>query len=91
MKLSIKRLLALSLCVFPLVSFAAEPLDLNTATADQLAIALNGVGQSKADAIVAYREQNGPFVTVEDLTKVKGIGPALLDKNRMILQIKAPE
>ena len=91
MKFSLKRLLALSLCVLPLAAFAAEPLDLNTATSDQLALALNGVGQSKAEAIVSYRDQNGPFVSVDDLTKVKGIGPALLDKNRMILQIKAPE
>lgn len=88
---SLKRLLALSLCVFPMATFAAEPLDLNSATADQLALALNGVGESKADAIVAYRDQNGPFATVDDLTKVKGIGPALLDKNRMILQIKQPD
>lgn len=87
----LKRLLALSLCIFSFACLAAEPLDLNTATADQLALALSGVGQSKAEAIVAYRDQNGPFMNVDDLTKVKGIGPALLDKNRMILQIKQPE
>lgn len=91
MTLSLKRLLALSLFIFPLAGFSAEPLDLNTATANQLALALNGVGQSKADAIVAYREQNGPFASVDELAKVKGIGPALLDKNRVVLQVKAPE
>ena len=60
----------------------AEPLDLNTASADQLASTLNGIGQSKADAIVAYREAHGPFQRVEELALVKGIGEATLRDNR---------
>lgn len=53
-------------------------LNLNTATAEQLD-ALKGIGPSKAQAIVAYRERQGPFRSVDDLLNVKGIGPKLLD------------
>lgn len=54
-----------------------EPIDLNTATEQQLDI-LPGVGPSTARAIVAYRLQHGPFARVEDLLNVRGIGPAKL-------------
>ena len=40
------------------------------------------IGPAKAEAIVAYREANGPFSSVEDLVLVKGIGGATLEKNR---------
>ena len=46
---------------------------------------LNGIGQKKAEAIIQYRQQHGRFQTIEDLQKVKGIGPALLNKNRQRL------
>lgn len=46
----------------------------NINTADEAALtAVKGIGQSKAKAIIAYREKNGPFKTVDELTKVKGI------------------
>jgi competence protein ComEA len=61
---------------------AAEPIDINTADAQTLAAGLNGVGDSKARAIIAYREQNGPFGSAEDLQQVKGIGGRILDMNR---------
>ncbi len=59
----------------------AGPLDLNTATAMQLD-ALAGVGPSTAAAIVAFREQHGPFQSVDELTEVRGIGPAKLEALR---------
>lgn len=55
-----------------------EPIDLNTATEQQLDT-LPGVGPSTARAIVAYRLQHGPFARVEDLLNVRGIGPAKLE------------
>jgi competence protein ComEA len=54
-----------------------EKIHLNSATVADLQ-KLNGVGQKKAEQIVAYREQNGPFKSVEDLTKVSGIGEKTL-------------
>ncbi|TVT82782.1 helix-hairpin-helix domain-containing protein [Pseudomonas sp. H3(2019)] len=56
--------------------------DLNAADATTLQRELTGVGEAKAKAIVAYRESNGPFASVDELLEVKGIGKAILDKNR---------
>lgn len=59
-----------------------DRINVNTASADALAELLTGVGPKKAEAIVAYREANGPFKVVDDLLNVKGIGQATLEKNR---------
>ena len=64
------------------MAFADGPVDVNTATVEQLAEALNGVGESKAQAIVEYREANGPFEHIDELVNVRGIGIATVDKNR---------
>ncbi|MBC6907460.1 helix-hairpin-helix domain-containing protein [Saccharophagus sp. K07] len=61
--------------------------NINTASADALAEILNGVGPAKAAAIVAYRDEHGPFTSVDDLIKVKGIGPATLEKNRHLISL----
>lgn len=73
--------LVLSLAL-ALPAFAAEQVDINSADAKTLAEGLNGVGMSKAEAIVAYREEHGPFATAEDLAQVKGIGDKIVEKNR---------
>lgn len=67
----ISLLLAFSLSSF--AAFAADKININTASADELQL-LNGVGPSTANAIVEYREQNGAFANVEDLANIKGIG-----------------
>lgn len=59
----------------------AEPIDINTADAATIAAAMKGVGERKAAAIVSYREQHGPFASVYDLTKVKGIGRKTVEAN----------
>jgi len=64
----------------------AQTIDINTATAEELAT-LNGVGATKAAAIVKYREMNGPFSSVNDLVKVKGIGDKTLEKNHSKLTV----
>jgi competence protein ComEA len=69
-------------CMISLPLAAAEPVDINTATAEEIANALTGVGVSKAALIVEYREQNGPFTHMDELVNVKGIGLRTLDKNR---------
>ena len=62
------------------------PIDLNRATAEQLD-ALPGVGPATAAAIVAHRDRNGPFATVDDLLDVRGIGPAKLDGLRTLVTV----
>lgn len=57
---------------------APPPLDLNAASEEELT-ALPGIGPELARRIAAYREDNGPFPTVEALTEVSGIGPAKLE------------
>ena len=71
----ISILLSISTFVF------SEPVNINTASAEELAKNLNGVGPKKALAIIEFREANGPFFTAEEITNVKGIGPKTLEKN----------
>lgn len=54
---------------------------INTATVDELAKAMNGVGKKKAQAIVSYREEHGPFKALDDLKQVPGMGDALVERN----------
>lgn len=64
----------------------SERVNINTATAGEL-VTLNGVGAKTAQAIVDYRELMGRFDSVDDLTKVKGIGVKTLEKNRHRLTV----
>ena len=77
----IKSLLFIVLFSFSNLLFAAQ-VNINTADADTLSSELTGIGQSKAEAIVDYRQQHGPYKQVEDLTNVKGIGIATIEKNK---------
>jgi competence protein ComEA len=52
----------------------AGPVNINTAGEAEL-IALPGIGPALAKRIIAYREANGPFASVEDLVHIQGIGP----------------
>lgn len=54
---------------------------INSASAEELAQAMNGVGLKKAQAIISYREEYGPFKTVDDLKQVPGMGSALVERN----------
>ena len=76
-----KNLMLLLLFLFS-TNLLASPVNINTADSKAIADALNGIGIKKADAIVKYRTENGAFATIEDLTKVSGIGQKILDKNK---------
>ena len=79
MKLLQSLLLSLSLLVSTAVF--AEKVNINTADAEQIASAMTGVGESKAQAIVEYREQHGKFKSIQDLEYVDGIGEKTIEKN----------
>lgn len=65
----------------------AEVVNINTADAQTLAANIIGVGEKRALAIVAFRDEHGPFKSVDELTQVKGIALKLVDKNRENLTI----
>jgi competence protein ComEA len=69
-------------------ALAAETVDINSADAETLDRVLDNIGRSKAEAIVAYRDENGPFESAEQLALVKGIGLATVEKNldRIVLE-----
>lgn len=60
----------------------ADVVNINTADAATMAANIIGVGDKRAQAIVAFREEHGPFKSVDELTQVKGIGLKLVDQNR---------
>ncbi len=62
------------------------PVDLNAATAADLE-RLPGVGPATAGAILAHRDEQGPFVSVDDLIEVRGIGPAKLEAIRPLVVV----
>ena len=57
----------------------ADVININTANKEQL-MKISGVGKTKAEAIISYREKNGDFKKKEDITKVRGIGKATFEK-----------
>ncbi len=65
------------------------PVDINTADAETIAAELDGIGLARAEAIVAYREANGPFRTADDILAVKGVGEKILEANRQNIRIAA--
>ena len=72
----------------PALAWAAGKVNINRADATTLAEAISGVGASRAEAIVRYRDKHGPFTTVDDLVLVRGIGRATIDNNRDRLTVE---
>ena len=70
-------------------ALAAETVDINAADAATLDRVLNGVGPSKAEAIVAHRKQHGAFKSADELAEVKGIGLSTIELNRDRIKIGA--
>ena len=86
-----KHSLLLLACVLacPLLAFAG-PVDINSADAEAISTELQGIGLSKAQAIVEYRKAHGPFKSVDDLALVKGIGPRTVEINRGNILLQSP-
>jgi len=87
-----QSILATLVLLFSLImspAWAEEPAAVNINTADAPTLtALNGIGEAKAEAIVTYREANGPFESVEQLSEVKGIGARTVEKNAERMAVK---
>ncbi len=86
--------LLVALATLPTVTFAADSpsrmtgvVNLNTADLEQLQL-LPGVGEKRAAAILDLRKTKGSFKSVEELTEVKGVGDAMLERLRPHLAVK---
>lgn len=82
-------LLPAPILLFPLLALAG-PVDINSADAETISAELKGIGLSKAQAIVEYRKEHGPFKTVDELTEVKGIGARTVEINRKDILLGPP-
>jgi len=81
--INIKSLITLlATGLFSMWAWAVQPVNVNSASAEEISEALKGVGQSKAEAIVSYRNEHGQFKHVDELVNVKGIGIRTVDINR---------
>ena len=74
-----------------MAAWAAEPVNVNTASAEEIAENLKGIGPSKARLIVEYRQANGAFAHVDELVNLKGIGIKTIDLNRGLILVQDQE
>ncbi len=89
MKVKGLKILGALLLTLSAATFAAGKVNINTADAKTLASALEGVGPSRAEAIVKYRTEHGPFKSLEALANVKGIGDSVVKTNLDRMTISA--
>ena len=67
---------------------ATPTVNINQAGADEIAEALSGIGMTRAEAIVADREQHGAYQSADELVRVKGIGPSTVEQNRERIKVE---
>lgn len=90
--INIKSLITLlATGLFSIWAWAVQPVDVNSASVEEIAEALKGVGMSKAEAIVNYRNEHGLFKHVDELVNVKGIGIRTVDINREYILLENSE
>ena len=70
-----------TILLFSSAAFAGK-ININNASAEQIASAMTGIGESKAKAIVDYRSSHGKFKSIQDLENVDGIGSKTVEKNK---------
>ena len=85
----LRKLVVLILLNLPAALIAGEEVDINTADKETL-MSLIGIGEAFAERIVEYREENGGFKAVQELTNIRGIGQTLVEKNRDVLTVSEP-
>lgn len=84
---SIRLTAVLAMFIFSTVINAA-PVNINKASASDIAKSLSGIGLNRAQAIVEYRKQNGKFKNAADIVQVKGIGKSTFEKNKTDILVK---
>jgi len=85
---NLRKVLFSLILVFPVLGFTAEPVDINVADMETL-MSVKGIGEKRAMAIIDHREQHGPFKSIDELTIVRGVSEALVDKSRERLVVKS--
>lgn len=85
--LVLKRSVQLLICSLLPATVWAGPVDINSADAATIAKELQGIGLSKAQDIVEYRDKNGAFKSADELRKIKGIGAKTLERNRVNIRM----
>ena len=83
----IRKCLFTLLLIFPVLLYAGNAVNINTADKQTL-MTIKGVGERRAEAIIKYREEYGPFTSIEQLVDIRGIGQSLVDSNRETLTVK---
>jgi len=86
MELLKKGILVFSL-ILPATLYAGGAVNINTADKETL-MSIKGLGERRAEAIIQYREKNGPFTNIDQLAEIRGIGQSLIDDNRDALAVK---
>ena len=81
------KALSLTLGILATPVFAGQAVNINAASAEEIAEGLDGVGQTKAERIVEYRKANGQFEHPDELVNIKGIGLHTIDKNRDYIKL----
>lgn len=83
----LKKCILVIFLMLPAILYAGGAVNINTADKETL-MSIKGVGERRADAIIQYREKNGPFTNIEQLAEIRGIGQSLVDVNRDTLVVK---
>jgi len=85
---TLQGMLLAALLVFSHAMLAGQSVNINTANAEELSAALDGIGDARAEAIVSFREEHGDFLSADDLSLVSGIGETTVDRNRDRIQVE---
>lgn len=77
----LRKLIFATLFIIPTLLLAGEVININTADKETL-MSIKGIGERRAMAIIQYRNEHGPFKSIDQLADIKGIGKVLVDANR---------